>query len=241
MAYTTPIILRSAFAVLVLGLSGCGSDLVLPEAPSSAAQTVALTKVNGDPQTGQVGETLKPLVVRVVDQQQHPVSGLTVSFQVSDPAAGALDPASAVTNSAGEAVAFWTLGTSPGSYSAVASLAGVEGEDKVAQFQAIAEPGAPAALTAETPALQPGRREQKVQTSPMVQVLDRFGNPVPGVAVVWQVISGEGTVTPLINPTDPGGQASADWTLGDRIGVHKLTAAVEGAGLPVTFEAQVLF
>jgi Bacterial Ig-like domain (group 1) len=242
MPHTTSLIVRPALVVLAFGALGCSSDLVLPESAGGSAQTVALTKAGGDVQTGPVGETLgKPLVVRVLDGEQHPVSGLSVSFDLSDPAAGVVSPASATTNAAGEAVANWTLGTVPGTYTVVARLVGVLGADKVTEFQGSATPGAPAALTAQTPLLQPGSREQKVQTAPVVQVVDRYGNPVPDVPVAWQVISGEGTASPLNGTTDPDGNAAADWTLGNRIGVHKLSASVDGVASSVIFEARVLF
>ena len=242
MPHTTSLLVRPALVVLAFGALGCSSDLVLPESPGGAAQTVALTKAGGDIQTGAVGETLAlPLVVRVVDGEQHPVIGLSVSFELSDPAAGGVSPASATTDSDGQAVANWTLGTVPGRYTVVARLVGIPGEDKVTEFQGIAAPGAPAALTAQTPLLQPGSREQKVQTPPVVQVVDRFGNPVPEVPVVWQVLAGEGTASPINGNTDPDGNATADWTLGNRIGVHKLSAAVDGVDPSVIFEARVLF
>jgi hypothetical protein len=241
MPHTTSLIVRPALVVLAFGALGCSSDLVLPESPGGAAQNVALTKAGGDIQTGPVGETLElPLVVRVLDGEQHPVTGLSVSFELSDPAAGAVTPNNTVTNDAGEAVANWTLGTVPGTYTVVARLVDVPG-DKVTEFQGIAAPGKPATVTAQTPLLQPGSREQKVRTAPVVQVADRFGNPVPGVPVVWQVIAGEGTASPLNGNTDPDGNAAADWTLGNRIGVHKLSASVEGVDSSVIFEARVLF
>jgi hypothetical protein len=242
MPHTTSIIVRPSLVVLSLGLLGCGSDLVLPESPGSAAASIALTKVNGDEQNGPVGERLgTPLVVRVLNQDQQGVSGLTVTFDLTDAAGGTVDPASSITNSAGEAVSNWTLGTVPGGYTAVARLTGVEGEDKVAEFHASAGAGAPAALTPQTPLDQPGRREQTVQTPPVVQVTDRYGNPVPGKPIVWQVVAGEGEVSPATSATDSDGKATTAWTLGDRIGIHKLTATVEGVAAGVTFKANVLF
>jgi hypothetical protein len=241
MPHTTFIIVRSIFAATSFGLLGCSSDLVLPDSPSNAAQTIALTKVGGDGQNAAVGEVLAPLVVKVVDDQQHGLAGLSVAFQLSDPAGGIVAPDTATTNSDGDAVAQWTLGTLPGEYSVVARPVGVPGEDKAAEFHAIAEPGAPASLTPQTPLDQPGRRGQPVLTLPVVQVKDRYENPVPDVPVIWQVIAGEGQVTPVNINTDAEGKATAEWTLGDRIGVHKLTATVDGAGTPVTFTARVLF
>jgi hypothetical protein len=238
---TTSIIVRPSLVLLSLSLLGCGSDLVLPDSPGSAAESIALTKVNGDEQHGTVGERLAPLIVRVLNEEQQGVSGLTVTFALADPAGGTVDPASATTNSAGEAVSSWTLGTVPGPYTVIAGLTGVEGADKVAEFHAVAGAGTPVALAAQTPLDQPGRREQVVQTAPVVLVTDRYGNPVPGKPVTWQVIAGEGNASPGLSETDADGKATTAWTLGDRIGIHKLTATVEGVAGGATFKANVLF
>jgi hypothetical protein len=242
MFHTTSIIVRPSLVLLSLSLFGCGSDLVLPDAPGSAAESVALTKVNGDEQQGTVGEPLgSPLIVRVLNQDQQGVSGLTVTFEPADPAGGTVDPASATTNSAGEAVSHWTLGTVPGPYTVVAGLTGVEGDNKVAEFHAVAGAGTPVALAAQTPLEQPGQREQTVRTAPVVQVTDRYGNPVPGTPITWQVIAGEGTASPGLAETDSDGKATTVWTLGDRIGIHKLTATAEGLAGGIVFKANVLF
>src|SRR3954463_10671411 len=126
MPHTTSLIVRPALVVLAFGALGCGSsDLVLPESPGGAGQSVTITKASGDPQTGPVGETLAPLVVRVLDGEQHPVAGLSVSFELADSTAGSVSPTTAVTNSAGEAAANWTLGTTPGTYGMLARVVGV--------------------------------------------------------------------------------------------------------------------
>jgi hypothetical protein len=242
MPHTITFSVRQALVVLLTGALGCSSDLLLPD-PTGGGQLIgALTPVNGE-QTGTVGEQLPaPLVVRVLTQNQEPVGGVEVPFELLDPVAGTVNPTSSTTNTAGEAVAYWTLGTVPGSYVAVARLVGSEGEEKIAEFHATAKPGAPDTLRPLTPLAQPGRREQQVGTAPQVRVVDRFGNPVPGVAVAWQVTAGEGRVDSPITSTDAAGQASVGWTLGNRIGYHKLTAAIEtGTGSPVTFTATVLF
>jgi hypothetical protein len=242
MFHTTSIIVRPSLVLLSLSLLGCGSDLVLPDDTGSAAESVALTKVNGDEQQGTVGDKLgSPLIVRVLNQQQQGVGGLTVTFAVADPAGGTVDPASATTNSAGEAVSYWTLGTVPGPYTVVAGLTGLEGDDKVAEFHALAGAGTPVAMAAQTPLDQPGRRQQTVQTAPVVLVTDRYGNPVPGTPITWQVIAGEGNASPGLSETGSDGKATTVWTLGDRIGIHKLTATAEGLTGGVTFKANVLF
>ena len=241
MPHTIPLTVRRALVVLLVGTVGCGSDLVLPETSADGEQTVALSKVLGDGQTGAVGETLSSLVVQVLDETRSPVIGQEVTFELSDPAAGVVDPAQATTNSEGNAVANWTLGTIPGNYRVVARLVG-GAETEIEEFHATAKAGAPDTLRPASPLLQPGRRAQPVATPPAVTVVDRFGNPVPDVPVVWQVAAGEGQVTTPISNTDADGVASVSWTLGDEMGVHKLTAAIESdAALPVTFTARVLF
>ncbi len=76
---------------------------------------------------------------------------------------------------------------------------------------------------------QPGRRDEDI-TPPRGQVVDRFGNPVPEVQVAWQVSTGNGEFSEPITPTDDNGTATVNWTLGNRHGVHRLTASIE----PVT-------
>ncbi len=240
MPHTTTTSVRRALAVLLIGLPACGGELVLPEV-SDPGQVIGEISVRGDEQTGPVGERLvQPLVVQVLTRDQEPAEGVEVSFELGDPAGGSLTPTTVPTNSAGEAVANWTLGTVPGSYVAVARLVGVEGQDTIAQFHAGAHAGPPDTLSSLIPLDQPGIRQQEVGETPVVRVVDRFGNPVPGVPVAWQVTAGEGHVTSSITTTDADGKASVQWTLGNRLGVHKLTASVESStGSPVTFTAWV--
>jgi hypothetical protein len=242
MPHTNSSIVRLTCLVLLTGVLGCGSDLVLPETPASQ-ENVALTKLNGDAQVGAVGETLaNPLIIKVVTESQQPAPGMEVSFELSDPAAGTVSPDTATTNTEGEAVTYWTLGTLPGPYTATARLVGAEGADKITEFSATAKPAAPDTLSAQTPLSQPGRRSQAVATQPQVRVADRFGNPVPDVPVSWQVTAGQGTVASPVTTTDGLGVASAEWTLGNLRGVQKLVAAIGSAhGSPLTFTATVLF
>jgi hypothetical protein len=242
MPYLTTTSVRRVLVVLMAGTLGCGSDLTLPDTGGSGQGVVAVTKVQGDAQQGPVGEKLaQPLVVKVLGAGDRPAEGIEVAFELSDAAAGTVDPRTAVTNSVGEAVANWTLGTVPGSYTVVARLVGEE-EPTTAEFTAAAKPAAPDTLSAQVPLDQPGRRQQQVKDAPRVRVADRFGNPVPDVPVAWQVIAGEGTVANPITTTDTEGQTSVQWTLGNRIGYHKLTATIgTGTGSSVTFTAVVYF
>lgn len=241
MPHTTPSSVRRFLVFLLAGALGCGSDLTLPDQPTGGGN-VALTKVDGDAQVGTVGEALqKPLLVQVLTDRQEPAVGRKVAFELStDPAAGQVSPDTAVTNDAGLASARWVLGTAPGSHVVIARLVDVESDPL--EFRANAKAAAPDTLRPETPLAQPGRRTQAVGTPPAVRVVDRFGNPVEGIPVAWQVTAGQGEVSEPITTTDVDGRTAVEWTLGNRIGVHKLTAAIGSVtGSPVTFTARVLF
>ena len=228
---------------LMAGAIGCGSDLLLPD-PPGGGENVALTKVDGDEQVGTVGEPLPaPLVVQVLTAREQPASGRKVAFELtSDPAAGEVSPDTAVTNDVGQATARWVLGTAPGSQVVVAHIVGGEADNQVAQFSAAAKAAAPDTLRPGSALAQAGRRKSEVGTAPVVHVVDRFGNPVQDAPVAWQVTAGAGQVQEPITVTDANGNASAHWTLGDRIGLHRLTAALGNvSGSPVTFTATVLF
>ncbi|HYF39997.1 MAG TPA: Ig-like domain-containing protein [Gemmatimonadales bacterium] len=233
---------RRMFVVLLAGTLGCGSDLLLPDSGGSGESFLEITRVTSAELSGPVGEPLQPLIVKVLGADDQPAVGVEVAFELSDAAAGIVDPPSTTTNSQGEAVAHWTLGSVPGSYKAVARLVGAGTEAAALEFTAQASPGQPDTLSSQIPLDQPGRRQQQVEDAPRVRVVDRFGNPVPNVPVAWQVISGEGTVANPITNTDAQGEATVEWTLGNRIGVHKLTAAIGSVtGSPITFTAVVYF
>jgi Big-like domain-containing protein len=242
MSHSTSLAARSALVVFLAGAMGCASDVLLPDPVGGSEAPVALSKYDGDQQIGTVGEVLQsPLVVRVLSGDQ-PVAGRQVAFVLTqDPAAGIVSPDIATTNSEGMAVAHWTLGSVPGDHLVVAQLVG-DTTTQVAEFRAQAKPGAPDILSPVSELSQPGRRKQPVKKPPVVLVVDRFGNPVPEASVAWQVTSGRGEVDASTTLTDTNGKATVAWTLGNGIGVQKLTAAIAGVtGSPITFTVTVLF
>lgn len=226
-----------AFALIL----GCGGDLTLP---TLSGVGVDLSILGGNGQTGTVGQELpEPLVVGV-ESGGAPVKGHKVAFVVAgDPAAGRLEPDTAVTGPDGRAVALWVLGTEPGPYEVEARLVVSEpAPPPMAVFEASAVAGEPDTVRAASPVSQPGRIGQPTPEDPTVLVLDQFGNPVGGAAVNWDVTAGRGSVSSAQTATGADGKATVTWTLGLGIGVQKLTARVEGAhGSPVTFTATVLF
>lgn len=233
--------IRQRLLLLTLAaLAGCGGDLVLP---SPSDEGLALSIVDGNGQTGTVGQELpRPLVVSV-DSDDGPIPGRVVAFSiVSSPPGVQVEPDSAVTGDDGRAAAQVVLGPEPGAYEITATL--VVGEPQpppTALFEGSAVAGEPDTVRADSPLTQPGRRGEVVAEPPTVVVLDRFGNPVAGADIAWEVTAGEGEVSGGAT-ADAEGRATAIWTLGTRAGVQKLAARVEGAhGSPLTFTAVVLF
>ena len=67
-----------------------------------------------------------------------------------------------------------------------------------------------------------------------VTVTDQFDDELPGVAVAWVVVSGDGTLNAATSTTNADGSASIIFTAGATPGTATVTATV--AGLPaVTF------
>jgi hypothetical protein len=240
----TPLPSRGFLVVLLAGALGCAAgDLLLPD-PPGGGQNVELSKFdgdNGDNQEGTVGEQLpKPLVVQVLTAREQPAIGRSVEFMITSPADVA-SPDTAITNSEGIATFQLVLGTTPGNYLIQARLISGDDQLQTEEFTAAAKPAPPDTLSPLSPVSQPARKGQEVAPPPIVRVVDRFGNAVPDVPVAWQVISGEGQAEPITR-TGIDGTTSVKWVLGDRVGVHKLTATIERAtGSPATFTALVLF
>ena len=78
-----------------------------------------------------------------------------------------------------------------------------------------------------------------VATAPSLQIVDANGRGVPGLAVVFSVTSGGGSVQTANAQTDKEGIASSgSWTLGTLAGLQSITATASGVpGSPVQFSA----
>ena len=229
---------RTLLSFALAGLVGCGGDVVLP-APSSEGAVLAIFDGNG--QTGKAGEDLPEELVVSVLQGGAPLAGHAVAFTiVSAPAGVELEPDTAVTDEEGFASTQVMLGPEMGDYEIAATLV-VADPAPTKVFEGSVVAGNPDTLRALSPVNQPGRREEEVEDAPTVLVLDRFGNPVAGAVVEWEVTTGGGQVNGAAT-ADGNGQATATWILGDTRGAQKLAARVEGAhGSPLTFLALVLF
>jgi hypothetical protein len=127
------------FAVLLAasGLS-CGDDDTLdPPTPTT------LEKIAGDEQSGPVSEALPdPLVVRVLDQTDRPVAGVSVTWAAQG--GGSVSPETVVTDAAGVASAVRALGPTAGEQTTTAEVSGLQGSPVTFTSTAVAgEDGPP--------------------------------------------------------------------------------------------------
>jgi len=189
------------------GLTGAASTAF----DVTSASATRIQGVSGSNQTATVGTTLgQPYVVRVTDALGNPVAGVAVSWTVTQ-GGGAIAPDGGTTDASGEARATYTLGTTAGPQTVLASATGLTGSPVT--FPATATPG-PAARLVFTQ--QPSGTSANAVITPAVRVTaqDQYGNIATGVS---------GTVTLSIAPLTgtPGatlsGTRSRSWTSGTAV------------------------
>ena len=233
--------LRRRATLLVLlsvgPLAACGSDLALPPDGALPSELV-LTAADGDQQQGTVASALpRPVVVELADTAGQPAAGVAVAFVPADSAAGEAVPDTAVTDASGHASTRWVLGTATGQQQLDARV-GPAGGRQTVRFVAQAEPGLPDSVAAVAGDGQQGPRDQPLPDSLVVQVTDRYGNPVAGVSVTWRVEAGGGKISARAVTTGADGLAAVEWRLGSSIFPQRVSASVSGlAGSPVLFTA----
>ena len=112
---------RIRIVATVAGVTGTAAFNVQGGDPADA-----LVKVSGDNQSGTPGNALaNPFVVEVQDEDGNPLSGHTVSFEVTA-GGGSLSETSDVSGANGRAQTTLTLGSEPGVNSVQASVSGVD-------------------------------------------------------------------------------------------------------------------
>src|SRR5207253_2035121 len=201
---------------------------------ATAAGASQMTRAGGDGQTGTVGTTLPTqLSVRVADQFNNPVAGVTVTWTPAT-GSGSVNPTTSTSNGSGIATTSWTLGTAAGTQTVQATGAG-----SPVPFSATGTAGAAATIAANSPTSQTAGAGTAVASPPSVIVKDANGNAVGGVAVTFAVAPGNGTVTGGSQTTNASGVATVgSWTLSATAGSNTLTATSGSlTGSPVTFTA----
>jgi hypothetical protein len=238
----SPIIRFYGAALLALAGACAGST-----EPTSRPVPAAMQVVSGDPQSGAAGtELAQPLVAKVVDAAGVPIRGQVVNFRVTA-GGGSVFAGTATTSASGIAQERWTLGTVAGVEQTVEARA-VDNETGIAvifaTFHATATAGAPATMTIVSGDQQSAAAGAPLPDSLLVRVVDRYDNPVQGLAVTWAAPGEAGTITPATSTTSATGHASAKWTAGAAAGSYQVRASVPATATPpvppVDFRATVV-
>jgi adhesin/invasin len=212
-------------ALAVIGTSACSDN-------NNATTVLTATTIQANSatnsQTGVVGTALaQPVGVIVADQNGAPLAGATVNWAVTA-GGGTVASATSVTDATGTATVVWTLGTTVGTDSLMASIAG--GADAI--ITATAKAGAASAVhvtSADTLTVTAG-----ATTAPLVvKVVDQFGNPISGATVTWAVTGG-GTLSAATSTTDATGSTQVTLATAAAPGSYTVTAT-SGTLTPVTF------
>jgi adhesin/invasin len=209
-----------------LALTACNDTVSAPESPAPTHIVV----VSGSPQMVRAGTSLvAPLQVRVEDQNAKGVAGVYVTFATT--ANGQFDTDLAVTDSNGVATALYTAGTRAGVDTISAAFSGTTSP---ALLFVTVEPGDPVQLAPEGPTDQTALPGANLPEPFTIEVMDVYGNPVPGVTVTWSTTGG--TLSETTSVTDENGRASVMLTLPVAAGGQVVTAQVENVE-PIQFNA----
>ena len=219
----------------VTGITRTVSFTATAEAAPKVATT--LESVSGDGQSAQVGTQLSSaFIVRVLDQDDAAMSGVTVNFSVS-PSSGSLSATTATTGTNGQASTSLTLGSTTGTYTVTASVAGIESS---VSFTATAEDLPPQKIATTLESVSGDGQSAQVGTQLssafVVRVLDQDGVAMSGETVSFSV-SPSGTLSTTTATTGTDGQASTTLTLGSTAGTYTVTASVAGIASSVSFTA----
>ena len=208
----------------------------------------SLTKVSGDSQAGPASTQLAaPFVVSVLDQDDSPLAGVSVTFSVaagggmlssttasnSCSVGASTSSTTATTDANGQAATRLTLGSEVRPNTVTAT---VEGLESVTFTATAAEQAMPHRLTKVCGDDQEGTVGAPLTEPLVVSVSDEDGAAMAGVVVSFAVTAGGGTLSAATSTTDANGRAATRLTLGSDPGTNTVSATVEGLA-SVTFTA----
>ena len=202
----------AALFALFLGLAACDGDGA-PSAPASGTAPSSLRVLAGDGQQGVAGAELPDeLAVGAVDAGGNALPGMAVQFVVVS-GGGRVTPQTATSDARGLARVRWTLGTVAADSQVLEARR--DGLPPV-RLRATVRPDAPATLSI-TAGNGGSAAVGSALDSLSIAVRDRYGNPVLGLPVTWEVGAGGGSVSPARTATGAGGVSRTRWTLGPRV------------------------
>jgi len=210
----------------VVGISG-PLDFSATIVPAAPATSIALSSLHQQAVAGtRPGEAFS---VEVRDAYGNPAPGVGVAFRIAS-GDGTLDFTAVTTGGDGRASTGFTCGTAVGSVQIEASIAG---PPDVVSFEVDVHPGPAAQLVASSG----GGGTDPVGSSRVlsVQVLDAFGNAVPGASVDFAVVAGDAVVDPARVDSGPTGEAAGILLVGTTPGAIEVRAS-SGSLAPAIFQ-----
>jgi len=185
--------------------------------------------VSGENQEAPAGTQLpQDLIVRVLDQNGHSVTGQAVSWVIGT-GGGSVNPETSQTNDQGQASTHWILGGSPGANTVNAVVSGIGTVTFHANGTGV---GSPSNLAVTTQPPSPLVIGATMNPGAVVQVRDAAGHdlPVAGVNVTAALQGNHGQLTGTTTvPTDGNGRAQFnDLRVTGSAGSYKLLFAADG-------------
>jgi len=227
---------------VVVDVSAAGQNASTNEFAVSG-NAYQILAVAGSGQSATVGTSIaNPVVAQVVDVNGNPVAGATVTFGTTF--GGSLNfVGPTTTDAAGKIAATWQLGPGSGQQQASASAFDQAGNPLVgspAFFTANATGGGATAIVPISGDGQTGTVAQALQQPLIVQVQDKFGNPVQGAPVQFQatapvgnlgsfVVQGGPNQNPITLNSDANGFVRAVFQLGPATGQNTVTITAAGS------------
>lgn len=206
------------------------STHLLTQVPAS------IVPANPGPYTAVVGQQVAPaLSVVVLDALGDPIPGVSVTF--SAPATGAsatIVPNPATTDANGVAQVTTTANTIAGSYQVIANVGGVP---TPIIFDLVNHAGPAASVGSLNGSGQGAVTSTAFGSALGLQVLDEYGNPVPGVAVTFTapVTGASASLVPGVAVTGPDGFATTSATANAIAGEYMIDVSVAGLGTVAQF------
>jgi hypothetical protein len=201
-------------------MTGCRDEPTAATAPFVVEPSLA------SPSSATVGTVLSPaptFVVRNAGGQLLANTPVTVAITAGN---GTLDDAPARTGTGPTSVGRWVLDTIAG----VNALTILAGSAPPVSIEIVGVAGAPATIRI-VGNNQSGLAGDVLAQPLEFEVIDRFGNPIPGLDVVLSIAEGGGEVS--IGSVKTGGGSTVEWRLGRRGGSQRIVASSSGLSISV--------
>jgi 5-hydroxyisourate hydrolase-like protein (transthyretin family) len=182
-----------------------------------------LTIVSGDGQTLDFDEASEALVVEVLDQNDEPIEGVTVTFAGSG-ADHSLSAGTAETGADGRAQVTVTAGTVEGTIEVEAAVEGLDPVVFTLTVEEVQVPSTLAIVSGDGQTLDFNEASEAL----VVEVLDQNDEPIEGVTVTFTGSGADHSLSAGTAETGGDGRAQVTVTAGTEEGTIEVEAAVEG-------------